>query len=234
MFRHALGIGLIALTASSCSQAPTAPAITSSVAPPAAPTAVLSIGRGSSPPLVLAGAHLAFDASASSSGATPLSYTIEFGDGVSVPEAVASHPVGTPPFGFRRLTAKLTVTDALGRIATTTQDYFVASLPQPSATFWVNRDGANRKLVFRQNGVQLSGTYGDGSRTHSIIGRVNADRTFTFETDDGQSEFDGSIEWRTSSPNAETVTSYSVVLRIVVTRGPQQGKTLDFLHHDPY
>lgn len=96
-----------------------------------------------------------FNASAST-GAGPLTYTLEFGDGTSGSTAIATHTLAMRAGGGYPLLATLTATDALGRSATVTREYFAAALEQPSGTFWHHLDGKVKKsLVFADRRADL-------------------------------------------------------------------------------
>ena len=174
-----------------------------------------------------------FDASAST-GAGPLTYTIEFGDGSSESRMIARHALPMRAGGGYSLQAKLTVTDALGRSASVTREYFAAALEQPSGTFWYHLDGkVKTSLVFDLNGTELSGWYKYGvAPAQRFTGSLTGERTFSLRTDDGQVEFQGAVEWK-ADPRT-FLSSFGVVLRVVGTRGALQGTTLDFSFADPY
>ena len=81
--------------------------------PPSPPEAILSISPGPAAGPLGVEAHTPFVFDGSASTGDGLTYRMEFGDGASADTETATHVVGT--FGPR--TARLTVTDRLGRSA---------------------------------------------------------------------------------------------------------------------
>lgn len=233
--RAPLATIIVAAFAGGCSQMPTSPAPPAVQSPVAAPEAVLSIRGGSVDPLIAVAGFtpLVFDASRSTGAG--LTYRIEFGDGASGGGAVVTR---VPPSLFdaemgRDFTATLTVTDALGRSASTRQRYFVAGLQNRTGTFWFQVGDPQRKLTFIQEGPALTGWYrSDESGNEHFTGTLNGDGTVALRTDDGQVELSGSLVWK---PDPQTLFStYGLVLRVALKRSGAPAVPLDFGLGNPY
>lgn len=240
MFLWFAGVLLVSVATSACSETPLAPVPPPPVALPAAPQAVLSVGESNdAQPITVSGWPLVFDGS-KSDGAGPLKYRIELGEGSVVLEPTVTRVLLRNQIPTYELTAKLTVTDTLGRTATTAQPYLVGALDNGSGTFWVQPgqspgETLRRRFNLKQNGLSISGSYTDytasrSGRTVTITGRLTSQRTFVMTTDNGEEEFNGSLEF---NDNHE-VWPVSFFLRLVGTKGPATGVTIVLSFADPY
>src|SRR5687768_3180320 len=125
--RNLLALILLSVLAVGCQGNPVAPPAQAPPPLPAAPKAVLSVGRGDStlPFAIVYFTQLLFDASRSEGDG--LTYLLEYGDGASSTEPVTTRrpnpPGGSPPVPRTHLTARLTVTDRHGRTDSITQPY---------------------------------------------------------------------------------------------------------------
>jgi hypothetical protein len=245
--RHLLPLVLTSLLAAACQGNPVAPAAQPPSVPegppplPAAPKAVLSVGRGdSTPPVAIVNfTQMLFDASRSEGDG--LAYLLEYGDGASATEPVTTrrlNPGGSTPTPKRLMTARLTVTDRHGRTDSTTQPYFLVSVGHDSTTFW-HGDApgccAYRNLYLTQDGATLSGRYwGWDSVPPRLVDGVLAgvltdDRAMRLKTVDGAIEFIGTVEMRPSPPGQP-----DPILRLAIRGGPLNGSVIEFEFADPY
>src|SRR5690606_23488708 len=141
---------------------------------------------------------LVFDASASIG--TGLRYLIDFGDGSSSTNVIATH-VGVQ--GEQSRVARLTVTDAVGRTASAEAPYYLLSVRpsgvRPGGGFHVAEQGTlSPSLV--QDGKSVSGRYSERGPTHADLpftGTLIGDRTMTLRTEDGSVVLEGNFAWRT-------------------------------------
>jgi hypothetical protein len=244
--RYVIASVIVAVLGAACEGNPSAPSAPPPSAPeapppplplPAAPRAVLSVGRGDvNPPLGIVNfTRVLFDGSRSEGDG--LTYLLEFGDGASSTEPVATRSLAAPsPYGSDwLLTARLTVTDRHGRSDSTTQQYFVATVHTGSGTFWANilsptsRRPVSRKLVLTQNGTTLSGWYaGPETQFQRVTGMLTDERTIRLRTENGAIEFTGVHGWREEDDNQR------LVLRLSMRGGMADGALLDFDYVDPY
>jgi hypothetical protein len=237
------GALLAALAVSACAGAPTAPAPPSpqvTFPAPPAPQAVLLLGDATEgEPVVISDWPVVFDGSRST-GAGPLGYHLEIGEGSVVTEPTVTRALSRYSLRTDRLVATLTVTDALGRTASTSQPYRVALVDNGSGTFWIEPgrnpgESLRRRFVLRQSGTALTGFYTDYTASRSghsvgIIGTLTSQRTFTVTTADGNEAFEGSMEYN-GDPQ---VWPRGFFLRLVAMRGPLTGSTLVLSLADPY
>lgn len=245
MMRNVITAILVALLGAACTGNPVAPPPPSAPEPPpalpAAPKAVLSVGRGdSTPPFAVVNfTQLLFDGSRSEGDG--LTYLLEYGDGANSTEQVTTHrvnPRGSMPDPIDGLTARLTVTDRHGRSDSTTQPYFLVSVRNPYATFWHGPDVAccgYLNLGLTQDGATLSGDYGGWDRRRSryvtgpLAGALIDDRAIRLKTVDGAIEFIGTVELR-PRPDAWP----DVILRLSIRGGWLNGSVLEYEYADPY
>lgn len=238
---RAMMFGLAALLVAGCgrttpaapSSPPTIPGAPS--VPAAPPKAVLAVGvEGAIPILTVTNYELTFDASRSTGDG--LTYLLEFGDGASSTQPFARH--GSPL--VTRRTARLTVTDRLGRTDSTAQDYFLAHVDNTGCgTGWYYsfpyRNGASPtlSLTLRQEGASISGTYrGLDLVRRTITGTISGDRGVTMRTTDGSIELNGGLVW--NQPVGEYMSQYGVTLRLTIKGGDLDGQVFDFFWNDPF
>ncbi len=233
---------LMALLSGACSTSATAPTPTPPAPVPAAPVAAFTIGTGGPEALAVGGfTTLTVDASASTGDG--LEFEVDFGDGATATTAVSSHVAApaTRVEGERR-TARVTVTDRLGRSHSTTKDYFVVNLGTDLPWFTVP-SAHSLKLTLSGQGMTgwhtspENGFIGDLRRSRRLVGRVTGSHGLDVSTDDGAFSFVGSVVWRTP-PSAEAwaggMYQENVYLRLTVRGGIHDGKTFDFRYSDPY
>jgi len=192
------------------------------------PTAALSVTiDGGELTAIQAISVVTFDASQSTGSA--LRYRISFGDGVSADHAFATHV-----FAMGRATYKsqLTVTDPLGRIATTTADVGVAS----AVGSWTSRSYIPRLDRYEtyqlsvQNhvGSTFSGTYYSDGQPAPFTGEVLPNRGLFIALNDGTMTFDG--RW----PNGFDSPAFS--FKAMVSGGAADGTVQRFdslyVHYD--
>lgn len=233
--RKVVACGLTAFLAAACGSDQAAPSSASPSTVSPAPKAALSVGRGDvNPPLGVADfTQLVFDGTRSSGDG--LTYLLEFGDGTSSTQPVATHR------GNRSLTsaltARLTVTDRHGRSDSATQPYFLASVANVSGTFWfhnlsVGPRTIQRTLFLTQDGATLSGWYkGPEAGNQRVSGTLNDDRAIHLRTEDGSIEFRGAVDWK---PDNTNLSQARVLLRLSVRGGTAGGTVLDFAFAEPY
>ncbi len=222
------GLGIVA----GCARSPASPGPFPSPTSSVAPQAVLRISPGPDAPLGAAGyTPFVFDASASTGDG--LTYRIDFGDGQSADTTITTHIVGTA--GAK--TARLTVTDRMGRTAVSEQTYFAAEIQNRSATFWFARldDGRTVQLTLKRAGANLSGLLqipSDDLRNVPISGRLTGDRDVVLRTFDGAIEMSGSLQWKDEADI--NFSEARVRLRMTLRGGPADGATALMLYADPY
>lgn len=225
------------LLAAGCAASPTNPAPSPSTEVAAAPVASLTIRSDATPVLGIGGfTPFTFDASASTGA--DLIYFLEFGDGKTSTERVATHTTDLPADrdGHKR-TARLTVSDRLGRSSSVTQDYFVASVP--TVDFWYSPSPGGRfhhRLFLRQEGDRITGTYSGPENaapgsSWQLTGRLTGTRGIELQTENGRIVLTGSLEWAAGDVNMSQV---RVVLRMAVRGGDSDGRTIDFRWADIY
>lgn len=246
MLRNLIASILVALLGAACTGNPVAPPPPSAPeAPPplpAAPKAVLTVGRGdSTPPFAVVNVtQLLFDASRSEGDG--LTYLVEYGDGATSTEPVTTHRVNGSPSAIAprdQRTAKLTVTDRHGRTDSTTQPYFLVSIHTDVGygTFWHgNQTRAGYiNLSLKQDGATLSGGYWGWDNVRTINGPVTGvladDRAIRLKTVDGVIEFIGAVELRPSLPPAAW---HDPILRLSIRGGALNGSVIEFEFADPY
>ena len=245
MMRNLLTSILVALLGAACTGNPVAPPPPSApeVPPPlpAAPKAVLSVGRGDlTPPFAIVNfTQMVFDGSRSEGDG--VTYLLEYGDGATSTEAVTTHrvnPGGSPPTPITRLTARLTVTDRHGRSDSTTQTYFLVSVGHDLTTFWhgdrAGSGGQYLNLYLTQDGATLSGHYWASGRKPfggRVAGVLTDDRAIRLKTVDGVIEFIGAVELRPSLPPAAW---HDPILRLSIRGGALNGSVIEFEFADPY
>lgn len=231
---------LIAAAISACTETPLTPVPTASVVIPPAPQAVLLVGDSTdAQSIVVSGWPLVFNGT-QSSGAGPLEYRLELGEGSVVLAPTVTRVLLRQQINTYSLTAKLTVTDSLGRTASATHPYLVAALDNGSGTFWVQPaqspgETLRRRFVLKQNGLSISGSYTDytssrSGRTVSLTGTLTSQRTFIMTTNNGEEEFSGSAEYN----GDHEVWPRGFFLRLVGTKGPLTGVTIVLSFADPY
>lgn len=246
MMRNLIASILVALLGAACTGNPVAPPPPSAPeAPPplpAAPKAVLSVGRGdSTPPFAVVNfTQLLFDASRSEGDG--LTYLIEYGDGASSTEPVTTRRVDGSPSAIphrTQRTAKLTVTDRHGRTDSTTQPYFLVSVHTGIGygTFWggaASECCAYLNLQLAQDGTTLSGNYGgwDNRRNFhgSLTGVLTDDRAIRLKTVDGTIELSGTVDLRLRPD----LSWPDVILRLSIRGGALNGSVTEFEFVDPY
>jgi hypothetical protein len=188
------------------------------------PTAVLAIRTDAKPALGLLGGSLTFDASESLGSG--LTYSIEFGDGektVKISEAHLLKSAGAK-------TAKLTVTDSLGRASSAEVEYFVALIQEPSTAWRSASSSGQVTMSLSQVGAQISGLYyesGSATGNRTLLGSVTGDRRLSLHTEDGRLTVDGSLEWAADSSQG-CLTQSCVRLRSTVHGGMFDGRVADF------
>ena len=233
---------LWAALAGGCAASPTTPA-PSPTGAPAAPVAVLTILAGGATDLAIGGfTRLTFDASASTGA--DLSYQIEFGDGQTTTSAVSSHQASDVAAGQdgERRTARLTVTDRLGRSHSVTQPYYVVNLDSPFPWYTTPQ---GHGFTLRLDNTSLTGWHGswengrqDDGRPVSrrIVGRLTGTHGIDVETEGGHFGFRGTVVWATPPSDAGPggMWKENVRLRLTVRGGVHDGQTLDFRWNDPY
>jgi hypothetical protein len=244
MMRNLTASILLALLGVACTGNPVAPPVLPPSVPeappplPAAPKAALSVGRGdlTLPVAIVNVTQMLFDGSRSEGDG--LTYLLEFGDGASSTEPLATHrptPGRLPPRPEVLLTAKLTVTDRHGRSDSTTRQYFLASVGTPDQNaWWTNspREGSiPRRLFLTQDGAALSGYYTgpDSNSRRPVAGSLSDDRAIRLKTGDGAIEFIGAVELRPDPPGLP-----SLVLRLSMRSERVNGSVIEFEFADPY
>lgn len=246
--RNVVALVLASVLAAACQGNPVAPPPSAPEAPPplpAAPKAVLTVGRGDvTPPFAIVNfTQLLFDASRSEGEG--LTYLVEYGDGASSTEPVTTHRVNGSASAIAprdQRTAKLTVTDRHGRTDSTTQSYFLVSVHADAGygTFWhgdQSRGVGYLNLSLKQDGATLSGGYWGWDKVRTINGPVTGvltdDRAIRLKTVDGAIEFIGTVELR---PREEAYPGAwpDVILRLSMKGGPLNGLVTEFEFADPY
>ena len=250
--RNLLVLALLSFITVACQGNPVSPTTPPPSAPetpapaplPAAPKALLAVGRGDlNPPVGIENfTPMLFDASRSEGDG--LTYLLEFGDGASSNEPVATHRPRVPRSGYGStwsFTARLTVTDRHGRSDSTTHQYFAAPIATVGGAFWHNvlsptsRRPVGRTLHLRQDGALLSGWYfGPESRYLRVTGMISDERTVRLRTENGAIEFVGVHGWRPHDPAKPDSNRRDLVLRLAIRGGMANGATLDFDYADPY
>jgi hypothetical protein len=178
--------------------------------------------------MVVAGIPATFDASASTG--TGLTYKIEFGDGGESAQPVASYAPQARDWSYK-LTAKLTVTDSLGRTDVATVPFMLASLRSPSGGFWLQSEPwmtpSERRIWLVQGGATLSGRYrGPEGTDLQVAGAVVGDRKVNL-TLAGGLELIGTVEWPTSG-------LAGVEMHLEVRGGSANGQKLKFRTYEPF
>ena len=244
------GLSLVVFVAAACGggAAPVVPPLAAPTAPsppplPAAPKAVLFMGRGSvQPQFAVNFAQMLFDAS--HSYGEELTYVLEFGDGDSSTEPVVMHRLtyaAPPPENpYWRRTARLTVTDRYGRSDSTEQQYLLVSIGNAFFTGWDNRlgevtrrsNGIRRHLTFTQNGTALSGWYEGPTDKRPVpprrvSGALTDDGGIRVRTENGAIEISGEVAWGTGDNANE------IVLRLSIKDEMAAGAVLDFYYDYP-
>lgn len=233
---------LAGLLSAACSTTATAPAPTPPAPVAAAPVAAFAIRTGG-PEVLAVGGFTTVTVDASASTGDGLHFEVDFGDGATATTAVSSH-VAAPATRLEgeRRTARVTVTDRLGRSHSAMQDYFVVNLGTDSSWFTMPSAHALKLTV---DGPGLTGWHtspengfiGDLRRSRRLIGRLTGSHGLDVSTDDGAFSFVGSVVWRTP-PSAEAwangMYQENVRLRLTVRGGIHDGETFDFRYSDPY
>ena len=89
------------------------------------------------------------------------------------------------------------------------------------------------RLVLRQNGAALSGTYrGEDRVSRPVTGTLSRDRSVSLRTADGSIELAGGLAWRETG--RENFSQAGVTLRLAIKGGTLDGKVFDFLYNDPF
>jgi hypothetical protein len=183
--------------------------------------------------MVVAGVPATFDASGSTGSG--LTYRIEFGDGAEATLPVASYAPQARDWSYQ-LTAKLTVTDTLGRTDVASVPFTLVSLRSPSGGFWEQREPgvtpAERRIWLVQTGPTLSGLYrgpesGDPRTDLQVTGTVVGDRKVNLTVAGGLVELTGTVEWRSGGWDG-------VEMRLEVKGGSANGQTLKFVAYEPF
>jgi hypothetical protein len=180
-----------------------------------------------------------FDATASS--ADRPTYVLDFGDGHSTSQPVATHVC-------ERLQGPIyavaTVTDRFGRRASATQWYSCLSLVHAqgeiySLTYgWVSHDArglAYRKLGFRtQTGAVFSGFYTGPENTERkpFTGRLTGQNSIAISLDDGSITFEGRVLLQDQVVGVGYYVNRKLLLN--VRGGAANGMTLTFDFYDPF
>jgi hypothetical protein len=167
-----------------------------------------------------------FDGSASTGDG--LIYRLEFGDGTSADTAVATRVVDIGQQG--RKSARLTVTDRLGRSATAERLFFLAEVRNVSGGDWFGSI-EDRSIIVRftrRDGVNLSGWLEmprHGLTNVPITALLTGDRDLVIRTGDGAIEMLGRIEWRDAPPPDFSEIQGRVQMRLSIRGGPADGAT---------
>lgn len=178
---------------------------------------------------------LAFDAS--SSIGDGLKYRIEFGDGEEASTSVAYH-VGRS-VGVQ--TARLTVTDSLGRTSSAVAQYATVDVANGIEEWWSNeadRDTADYRLrldVREDHRASIWLSFPEtfrASTTWDVSGAAIQIRSL-----DGAISLEGRAEWIGDNVNANYCRQYAsecIQLRLRGTGGPLSGRTFTFRRRDSY
>lgn len=201
----------------------------------------LQIDNSGSTNAILGYSQIVFDGTASEGDG--VTYSLEFGDGDSVADARAVHPCRKAGL----LTARLTLTDRLGRTSTTSARYPCVGLVHPqgqlySLTYgWTNSTFNSRlsrsefrRLGFEsQNGAAVSGfyTHPEGDKSH-FTGSLSGDRTLTLRLDDGTITFVGDVLVRDSFTDTSYTENRNLLL--VMRGGSVDGNALRFTYSEPF
>ena len=186
---YALVLGALALTVVACGDGPESPTQPSPGPEPGAPQLIVKVDGADSAVAIVGASEVTFEAR----GTGAASYEILFGDGQSASTAKAVH-VYERSGAF---TATLTVTDAGGRRASTSQTVDV----QPVAGTWFHLGydervrGAefHRFSITAQEGATLRGVYSSLSGDRPMSGTLSSGRGVRLRVDAEGLEFEGTV-----------------------------------------